>query len=253
MANILTKLLTMGEGRQLRKYDARVEAINALEPSMLALSDAELAGKTPEFRSRLEAGEDLQELLPEAFAACREAAKRSIGLRHFDVQLVGGMVLNDGIIAEMKTGEGKTLVATLAAYLNALPGNGVHIVTVNDYLAKRDSEWMGRVYSALGLTTGLIQAQMDPDQRHPAYDSDITYGTNSEFGFDYLRDNMVVEPRDRVQRGHHFAVVDERALVLDDADRQAHAGVDRAHPLRVALGQVVVDGDDVDATAGHRV
>ena len=157
MANILTKLLTMGEGRQLRKYDARVEAINALEPSMLALSDAELAGKTVQFRSRLEAGEDLQELLPEAFAACREAAKRSIGLRHFDVQLVGGIVLNDGIIAEMKTGEGKTLVATLAAYLNALPANGVHIVTVNDYLAKRDSEWMGRVYSALGLTTGLIQ------------------------------------------------------------------------------------------------
>jgi preprotein translocase subunit SecA len=219
MANILTKLLTMGEGRQLRKYDARVEAINALEPSMLALSDAELAGKTAEFRSRLEAGEELQALLPEAFAVCREAAKRSIGLRHFDVQLVGGMVLNDGIIAEMKTGEGKTLVATLAAYLNALPGNGVHIVTVNDYLAKRDSEWMGRVYSALGLTTGLIQAQMDPDQRHPAYDSDITYGTNSEFGFDYLRDNMVVEPRDRVQRGHHFAVVDEVDSILIDEAR----------------------------------
>ena len=219
MANILTKLLTMGEGRQLRKYDARVEAISALEPSMQALSDVELAGKTVEFRSRLEAGEELQELLPEAFAACREAAWRSIGLRHFDVQLVGGMVLNGGIIAEMKTGEGKTLVATLAAYLNALPGNGVHIVTVNDYLAKRDSEWMGRVFAALGLNTGLIQAQMDPDQRHPAYDADITYGTNSEFGFDYLRDNMVVEPRDRVQRGHHFAVVDEVDSILIDEAR----------------------------------
>jgi preprotein translocase subunit SecA len=219
MANILTKLLTMGEGRQLRKYDARVEAINALEPSMQALNDAELAGKTAEFRARLDAGEDLQELLPEAFAACREAAWRSIGLRHFDVQLVGGMVLDDGTIAEMKTGEGKTLVATLAAYLNALPGNGVHIVTVNDYLAKRDSEWMGRVYTALGLTTGLIQAQMDPEQRHPAYGADIIYGTNSEFGFDYLRDNMVVEPRDRVQRGHHFAVVDEVDSILIDEAR----------------------------------
>jgi len=219
MANILTKLLTLGEGRQLRKYDARVEAINSFEPSMQALSDAELAGKTTEFRSRLEAGEELADLLPEAFAACREAAWRSIGLRHFDVQLVGGMVLNDGTIAEMKTGEGKTLVATLAAYLNALPGTGVHVVTVNDYLAKRDSEWMGRVFAALGLTTGLIQSQMDPDQRHPAYDADITYGTNAEFGFDYLRDNMVIEPGDRVQRGHAFAIVDEVDSILIDEAR----------------------------------
>ncbi len=154
MANILTKLLTLGEGRQLRKYEGKVEEINALEPQMQALSDAQLAGKTGEFRSRLDDGETTDDILAEAFAACREAAKRSIGLRHFDVQLVGGMVLNDGMIAEMKTGEGKTLVATLAAYLNALPGDGVHVVTVNDYLAKRDSEWMGRVYSALGLTTG---------------------------------------------------------------------------------------------------
>jgi preprotein translocase subunit SecA len=219
VANILTKLLTLGEGRQLRKYEERVAQINALEPSMQALSDAELAGKTVEFRSRLEAGEDLQDLLPEAFAACREAAWRSIGLRHFDVQLVGGMVLNDGTIAEMKTGEGKTLVATLAAYLNALPGDGVHIVTVNDYLAKRDSEWMGKVFTALGLSTGLIQAQMDPEERHPAYDSDVTYGTNSEFGFDYLRDNMVVDPEDRVQRGYHFAIVDEVDSILVDEAR----------------------------------
>ena len=219
MANILQKVLTLGEGRQLRKYQGRVDQINSFEPAMIALSDEELAAKTSEFRSRLDAGQTLPDLLPEAFAACREAAKRSIGLRHFDVQLIGGMVLNDGTIAEMKTGEGKTLVATLAAYLNALLGKGVHVVTVNDYLAKRDSEWMGRVYSALGMRTGIIQAQMDPDQRHPAYDADITYGTNSEFGFDYLRDNMVIAPGDRVQRGHHFAIVDEVDSILIDEAR----------------------------------
>jgi preprotein translocase subunit SecA len=219
MANILEKILTLGEGRQLRKYEGRVEQINSFEPEMVALDDAQLAAKTIEFRSRLDDGETLPDLLPEAFAACREAAKRAIGLRHFDVQLIGGMVLNDGMIAEMRTGEGKTLVATLAAYLNALPGKGVHVVTVNDYLAKRDSEWMGRVYAALGLSTGLIQAQMDPDERHPAYEADITYGTNSEFGFDYLRDNMVVAPGDRVQRGHAFAVVDEVDSILIDEAR----------------------------------
>jgi preprotein translocase subunit SecA len=219
MANILQKILTLGEGRQLRKYEARIEQANALEPQMVSLDDDQLAAKTSEFRSRLDAGEELSDLLPEAFAACREAAKRAIGLRHFDVQLVGGMVLNDGQIAEMKTGEGKTLVATLAAYLNALPGKGVHIVTVNDYLAKRDSEWMGRVFAALGMTTGLIQSQMDPDQRHPAYEADITYGTNSEFGFDYLRDNMVVDPGDRVQRGHAYAIVDEVDSILIDEAR----------------------------------
>jgi len=219
MANILQKILTLGEGRQLRKYEGRVEQINGFEPAMAELDDAQLAAKTTEFRSRLEAGEELADLLPEAFAACREAAKRAIGLRHFDVQLIGGMVLNDGMIAEMKTGEGKTLVATLAAYLNALPGEGVHVVTVNDYLARRDSEWMGRVFAALGMKTGLIQSQMDPDERHPAYAADITYGTNAEFGFDYLRDNMVVAPGDRVQRGHHFAIVDEVDSILIDEAR----------------------------------
>ncbi|MDO8963901.1 MAG: preprotein translocase subunit SecA [Coriobacteriia bacterium] len=219
MVNILQKLLTMGEGRQLRKYESRVEQINAFENDMVALDDAALAHKTVEFRERLAAGETLDDILPEAFAACREAAKRAIGLRHFDVQLVGGMVLNDGQIAEMKTGEGKTLVATLAAYLNALPGEGVHIVTVNDYLAKRDSEWMGRVYAQLGMKTGLIQSQMDPAQRQPAYSADITYGTNSEFGFDYLRDNMVQMAEDRVQRGYHFAVVDEVDSILIDEAR----------------------------------
>ncbi|HEY3317401.1 MAG TPA: preprotein translocase subunit SecA [Coriobacteriia bacterium] len=219
MANILTKLLTMGEGRQLREFESIVPEINALEPDMQALSDDELRGKTGEFRRRHADGESLDDLLPEAFAACREAAVRSLGMRHFDVQLVGGMVLNRGMIAEMKTGEGKTLVATLAAYLNAIPDQGVHVVTVNDYLAKRDSEWMGRVYKALGLTVGIIQAQMDPDQRVPAYQADITYGTNSEFGFDYLRDNMVTEGSERVQRGHAYAIVDEVDSILIDEAR----------------------------------
>ena len=219
MANILTKLLTIGEGRQLREFEGIVAQVNALEPDMQALSDEELRGKTDEFRRRHADGESLDDLLPEAFAACREAAVRSLGMRHFDVQLIGGMVLNRGMIAEMKTGEGKTLVATLAAYLNAIPGDGVHIVTVNDYLAKRDSEWMGRVYEALGLKVGLVQAQMDPDERVPAYRADITYGTNSEFGFDYLRDNMVIEGSDRVQRGHAYAIVDEVDSILIDEAR----------------------------------
>ena len=219
MANILQRILTVGEGRQLRKYEGRVRLINEFEPEMQGLDDAALAGRTALLRERLERGEELPDLLPEAFAAVREAASRAIGLRHFDVQLIGGMVLNDGMIAEMKTGEGKTLVSTLAGYLNALTGEGVHVVTVNDYLAKRDSEWMGRVYAALGMTTGLIQAQMDPAQRLPAYRADVTYGTNSEFGFDYLRDNMVVDPGDRVQRGYHYAIVDEVDSILIDEAR----------------------------------
>ncbi len=219
MANILTRLLTMGEGRQLRQFDAVVAAVNALEPEYSALTDAQLRDKTAQFKSRVAAGEDLDDIVPEAFAACREGARRSIGLRHFDVQLVGGMVLHKGMIAEMKTGEGKTLVSTLAGYLNALQGEGVHVVTVNDYLAKRDSEWMGQVYEQLGMTVGLIQAQMDPATRVPAYQADVTYGTNSEFGFDYLRDNMVVVPEDRVQRGHSFAIVDEVDSILIDEAR----------------------------------
>src|SRR5450759_4751788 len=200
MANILTKLLSFGEGKQLREYEALVPSINELEPEMQSLSDDELAGKTVEFRQRFADGETLEDLLPEAFAACREAAVRSLGMRHFDVQLVGGMVLHRGQISEMKTGEGKTLVATLPVYLNGIAGRGVHVVTVNDYLAKRDSEWMGRVYKQLGLTVGIIQSQMEPSERKPAYDADVTYGTNAEFGFDYLRDNMVVDGADRVQR-----------------------------------------------------
>ncbi len=219
MVNILHKLLTLGEGKQLRAYEALTQRIGEFEPQMQALADSELAAKTVEFRSRFERGEDLKSLLPEAFAVTREASVRSVGMRHFDVQLIGAMVLNDGMISEMKTGEGKTLVSTLAGYLNALPGRGVHVVTVNDYLAKRDSEWMGRIYRFLGMDVGLIQAQMDPSKRVPAYQADITYGTNSEFGFDYLRDNMCVRPEDRVQRGHAFAIVDEVDSILIDEAR----------------------------------
>ena len=219
MANFFTKLLTAGEGKQFREYDAIVAQINAFEPSIERLSDDELRGKTDEFRARLEAGETLDDLLPEAFAVVREAAKRTLGMRHFDVQLIGGIVLHRGAIAEMKTGEGKTLVATLPVYLNALEGKGVHVVTVNDYLSRRDSEWMGQVYRFLGLEVGLVQAGMEPSTRKPAYAADITYGTNTEFGFDYLRDNMVTRPELRVQRGHHFAIVDEVDSILIDEAR----------------------------------
>jgi preprotein translocase subunit SecA len=219
MANIFHKLLTMGEGRQFREYEAIVAQINSLEPEFERLTDSQLRAKTDEFRGRVAQGEPLDELLPEAFAAVREAAKRTLGMRHFDVQLIGGIVLHRGMIAEMKTGEGKTLVATLPVYLNALTGRGVHVVTVNDYLAKRDSEWMGKVYRFLGLEVGLIQSGMDPSERQPAYAADVTYGTNSEFGFDYLRDNMVTRPDLRVQRGHHYAIVDEVDSILIDEAR----------------------------------
>jgi len=219
MANFLQKLLTMGEGRQLRGYESVVVRVNELEGATKSLSDSQLNAKTPEFRQRLDNGEDLKDMLPEAFAVTREASQRTLGMRHFDVQLIGAMVLNDGMISEMKTGEGKTLVSTLAGYLNALPGTGVHVVTVNDYLAKRDSEWMGRIYRFLGMGVGIIQAEMDPAQRIPAYQADITYGTNSEFGFDYLRDNMVVRADERVQRGHAYAIVDEVDSILIDEAR----------------------------------
>lgn len=219
MAGFFSKLLSFGEGKQLKGYEQTVQAINALEPSMQALSNEELAHKTVKFRERLDAGQSLDDLLPEAFAAVREASVRSTGMRHFDVQLIGGMALHEGQIAEMKTGEGKTLVSTLAGYLNALPGKNVHIVTVNDYLARRDSQWMGRIYRFLGMEVGLIQAGMMPAQRIPAYKADVTYGTNSEFGFDYLRDNMVARAENRVQRGHAFAVVDEVDSILIDEAR----------------------------------
>ena len=219
MANFLSKLLTVGEGKQMKAYQQMADYIGTLEPEMQEKSDDDLARVTVELKERLQNGEELEGVLPDAFAAVREASVRTTGLRHFDVQLIGGMALNDGQIAEMKTGEGKTLVSTLAGYLNALGGENVHIVTVNDYLASRDSQWMGRIYKKLGMSVGLIQNGMFPAAKIPAYKADITYGTNSEFGFDYLRDNMVTKAEDRVQRGHHFAIVDEVDSILIDEAR----------------------------------
>ena len=189
------------------------------EKGISQLSDADLKSKTPEFKSRLELGESLDDILPEAFAAVRETGRRTLNMRHFDVQLVGGEVLHRGKIAEMKTGEGKTLVATLAVYLNALSGKGVHVVTVNDYLARRDAEWMGPIYQFLGLSVGVIGHDMPEPERRAAYQSDVTYGTNNEFGFDYLRDNMKYSLQDCVQRSHHFAIVDEVDSILVDEAR----------------------------------
>ncbi|MFN4354341.1 preprotein translocase subunit SecA [Parvibaculum sp.] len=213
------RLFGSSNDRKIKAYKSRVDAINALEPEMAALSDGALKAKTSEFRARLADGATLDELLPEAFAAVREAAKRSLGQRHYDVQLIGGMVLHEGNISEMKTGEGKTLVSTLAAYLNALSGKGVHIVTVNDYLAKRDAEWMGQVHRFLGLEVGVILHGLNDDQRREAYAADITYATNNELGFDYLRDNMKYQLASMVQRGHNFAIVDEVDSILIDEAR----------------------------------
>ncbi len=196
-----------------------VVRINALEDQFKALSDEELRGTTPRLKSRLAEGADLDDLLPEAFAAVREAAVRTKGMRHFDVQLIGGITLHEGCIAEMRTGEGKTLVATLPAYLNALTGKGVHVVTVNDYLARRDAEWMGPIYGALGLTVGVVQSDQHPTEKRAAYQADITYGTNNEFGFDYLRDNMAFTLEDQFQRGLNFAIVDEVDSILIDEAR----------------------------------
>ena len=216
---VLDKILRAGEGKILRKLKAMSVQVNALEDDFRAMSDEELRELTPEFRARLENGETLDDLLPEAFAAVREAATRTLGQRHYDVQVMGGAALHLGNIAEMKTGEGKTLVSTLPAYLNALSGKGVHIITVNDYLAERDSAWMGRVHRFLGLEVGCILAQMTPEQRRKAYAADITYGTNNEFGFDYLRDNMAWSVDEMVQRGHNFAIVDEVDSILIDEAR----------------------------------
>jgi preprotein translocase subunit SecA len=218
-ATIARTIFGTSNDRSLKAYQRRVPQINALEPAMQALSDEALQGKTAEFRTRLEAGATLDSLLPEAFAVVREASRRVLGLRHFDVQLIGGMVLHEGKIAEMKTGEGKTLVATLPCYLNALPQAGVHVVTVNDYLASRDAEWMGQIYGFLGLTTGVIVHGLDDQQRRDAYGSDITYGTNNEFGFDYLRDNMKYRLEDMVQRDFGFGIVDEVDSILIDEAR----------------------------------
>ena len=216
---VARKLFGSANDRRIRSYHPRVAAINALEAEVAALSDEALRARTAEFRKQLADGKTLDDILVPAFATVREAAKRTLGQRHFDVQLIGGMVLHEGRIAEMKTGEGKTLVATLPVYLNALAGRGVHVVTVNDYLAKRDSEWMGQIYSFLGLTTGVIVHGMDDAERKAAYACDVTYGTNNELGFDYLRDNMKYRLEDMVQRGHAYAIVDEVDSILIDEAR----------------------------------
>ncbi|MCB2134805.1 MAG: preprotein translocase subunit SecA [Rhodobacteraceae bacterium] len=219
MLSVARKIFGSVNDRKLKPLRARVNRINALEPMMEALSDSALKGKTAEFRKRLADGATLDSLLEEAFAVTREAARRALGMRHFDVQLMGGMILHSGAIAEMRTGEGKTLVATFPAYLNALAGKGVHIVTVNDYLAKRDAEWMGKVYGALGLKTGVVYPYQPEEEKRTAYQADITYATNSELGFDYLRDNMKSSIADMMQRGHFFAIVDEVDSILIDEAR----------------------------------
>ncbi|HEX2342488.1 MAG TPA: DEAD/DEAH box helicase, partial [Vicinamibacterales bacterium] len=222
---LLVKVIGTQNERELKRLRPLVAAINDLEPSIQQLSDEQLRAKTDEFRKRLlptgdgGSGTTIDDLLPEAFAVVREAGRRVLDMRHFDVQLVGGMVLHGGKIAEMKTGEGKTLVATLPAYLNALGGKGVHVVTVNDYLARRDSEWMGRIYRFLGMAVGVIQHELNDQERQVAYGSDITYGTNNEFGFDYLRDNMKFTLEEYVQRELHFAIVDEVDNILIDEAR----------------------------------
>ena len=263
--SFLDKFFGSRSEREVKKLKPIIDRIEALEPDFAALTDEELRGKTEEFRSRYRAGETLDELLPEAFAAVREASWRVLGMKHFRVQLIGGVVLHQGRIAEMKTGEGKTLVAVLPAYLNALTGEGVHIVTVNDYLARRDSEWMGKVHRFMGLSVGLIVHGLSSAERREAYAADITYGTNNEMGFDYLRDNMALYKSDMVQRGHHFAVVDEvDSILIDEARtpliisgqgsestdlyRQANDFVARLRPLVVAsVDEKAEEDEDLDA------
>ncbi len=255
---LLTKIVGSKNERTLKRLRPRVEQINAIEPRVAALSDEDLRAKKGEFLGRIAQGADLDDLLPEAFAVVREAGKRVLGMRHFDVQLIGGMVLHEGRIAEMRTGEGKTLVATLPAYLNALSGKGVHVVTVNDYLARRDSEWMGRVHRFLGMTVGCIQHDLDDRERQEAYGADITYGTNNEFGFDYLRDNMKFSLAAMVQRGHNFAIVDEVDSILIDEARtpliisgpaeesnDLYARVDKIIP-KLEKGAVIQGGKDYE-------
>lgn len=273
--SLLTQIFGSRNQRLLKQYQKIVRQINALEADIEALSDAELQAKTPAFKQRVAEGARLDDILPEAFAVCREASKRVLKMRHFDVQLIGGMALHFGKIAEMRTGEGKTLMATLPAYLNALSGKGVHVVTVNDYLAQRDADWMGKLYGWLGLTTGVNLSQMDHDLKQSAYASDITYGTNNEFGFDYLRDNMVFDAADRVQRGLNFSIVDEVDSILIDEARtpliisgQAENHTELYHkinevPPLLSLqigeetpdgkGKVEVPGDYTKDEKGHQV
>jgi len=255
---LLTKIVGSKNERTLKRLRPMVATISALEPKIQALSDEELRRKKDEFRERLSRGETLDDLLPEAFAIVREAGRRTLQMRHFDMQLLGGIVLHDGKIAEMRTGEGKTLVATLPAYLNALSGKGVHVVTVNDYLARRDSEWMGRIHRFLGMTVGCIQHDLSDAERQEAYGADITYGTNNEFGFDYLRDNMKFSMAAMVQRGHNFAIVDEVDSILIDEARtpliisgpaeesnDLYVQVDRIVP-KLEKGAVIQGGKDYE-------
>ena len=232
MANWFAQLFGSRNQRLVSSYTKNVGRINALEESYKGLSDAQLQAKTAEFRQRLGNGEKLDDLLADAFAAAREAARRTLGMRHFDVQLIGGMVLHQGKISEMRTGEGKTLMSTLGAYLNALPGKGVHVVTVNEYLAQRDADWMGPVYQFLGLTVGVIKSGQTSEEKRAAYACDITYGTNNEFGFDYLRDNLAFRLEDRTQRGLAYAIVPGRRR----GEGQARRGV----------------GDDAGGEGGRR-
>ena len=257
--SLLTQIFGSRNQRLLKQYQKTVREINALEPSIEKLSDAELQAKTPALRTRIANGEKLDDLLPEAFAVCREASRRVLKMRHFDVQLVGGMVLHFGKIAEMGTGEGKTLMATLPAYLNALAGKGVHVVTVNDYLAQRDADWMGRLYGWLGLSTGVNLSQMEHDAKQTAYAADITYGTNNEFGFDYLRDNMVFDAHDRVQRSLYFAIVDEVDSILIDEARtpliisgQAENHTDLYHKINAVPPLLTLQvGEETPDGKGH--
>ena len=217
--SILTKIIGSQVERELKRIAPTVEQINGLEAGLSTLDNSDLKAKTGEFKARLNNGESLDDILPEAFAVVREASQRTVRMRHYDVQMIGGIVLHNGQISEMKTGEGKTLVATLPVYLNALTGKGVHVVTVNDYLARRDADWMAPIYRFLGLSVGIIQHDMPEEERRASYQADVTYGTNNEFGFDYLRDNMKYELKDCVQRDHNYAIVDEVDSILVDEAR----------------------------------
>ncbi|MEM6999089.1 MAG: DEAD/DEAH box helicase, partial [Pseudomonadota bacterium] len=242
IAKLFKSVFGSRNDRVLKRLQKTVKQINALEDDMAKLVDADFPVKTAEYKQRFADGETLEQLLPEAFALVREGGTRALNMRHFDVQLIGAMVLNEGNIAEMRTGEGKTLVATLAAYLNALSGNGVHVITVNDYLAKRDAQWMGQLYSFLGLTTGVVINGLDKEERKAAYAADITYGTNNEFGFDYLRDNMAFDKNGRVQRELNFAIVDEVDSILIDEARTPliiSGMVDDRSDLYLSMNQIV--------------
>src|SRR6476620_7844145 len=263
LGQVLAKVIGTQNEREIKRLRPLVGEIGALEPQIQALTDEQLRKKTDEFKQRVASGESLDDVLVEAFAVVREAGWRVLNMRHFDVQLIGGMVLHGGTIAEMKTGEGKTLVATLPAYLNALEGKGVHVVTVNDYLARRDSEWMGRLYRFLGMSVGVIQHELNDQQRQVAYGADITYGTNNEFGFDYLRDNMKFDLESMVQRGHHYAIVDEVDSILIDEARtpliisgpseesvDKYYAIDRVIP-RLGRGEEIEDKDGAKHTTGE--